>query len=316
MEFLTLYAKPGLTVLYVGAAPGNHITYLAELFPELNFVLVDPRPFECTSTSRITIIQDFFTDAMAEQYANQKVLFISDIRTANFETMEQEVVEDLVLRDNFSQMKWHKMLRPTKSLLKFRLPYNGESMLYLAGDIFLPIWGPQTTSETRLVPFDEDAVPVQGRQYDDWCPLAMYDSHKYEEQLFYFNTVTRVTYYEHHVSGASGICHCYDCRSELHILSMYLSKYEQVSAATLQTTAVGCQILACMSDIVSLRISDTRSLSIPTFDASNRSDNTTIPLDAIYKSNKINVEQQVQNHKKRKASSDAEQQPASKRIKK
>lgn len=43
-------------MLYAGAAPGNHIHFLAEqLFPELKFILVDPAPFACRQTKQITI---------------------------------------------------------------------------------------------------------------------------------------------------------------------------------------------------------------------------------------------------------------------
>ena len=57
---------------------------------------------------------------------------------------------------------------------------------YFAGEIFLPIFGPQTTTETRLVPFDNKKLKV-------------YDHLVYEEQMFYFNTTTRLTWYPHSV---------------------------------------------------------------------------------------------------------------------
>lgn len=41
--------------------------------------------------------------------------------------------------------------------------------------------------------------------------------------MFYFNTVTRATYYEHDIEG-DGIDHCYDCRAEIFILENYLLK--------------------------------------------------------------------------------------------
>ncbi len=57
--------------------------------------------------------------------------------------------------------------------------------------------------------------------------LIEYDHTKYEEQMFYFNTVTRPALYQHDVQG-EGIDHCYDCRAEVHILSSYLAKYRGV----------------------------------------------------------------------------------------
>lgn len=70
----------------------------------------------------------------------------------------------------------------------------------LLGDIYLPIWGPITTTESRLIVTS--------------CEEKEYDNTKYEEQMFYFNTVTRVARYPHNVTG-EGFDHCYDCRAEV-----------------------------------------------------------------------------------------------------
>lgn len=40
--------------------------------------------------------------------------------------------------------------------------------------------------------------------------------------MFYFNTFIRVQVYPHEVLGGEGIDHCYDCRSEIEILSNYI----------------------------------------------------------------------------------------------
>jgi hypothetical protein len=53
---------------------------------------------------------------------------------------------------------------------------------YLAGDVYLPVWGPITTTETRL-------VPSEG--------FHVYDNTKHEENMFYFNTTARVALYPH-----------------------------------------------------------------------------------------------------------------------
>jgi hypothetical protein len=36
--------------VYAGASPGEHIPYLCMLFPQVHFILIDPRPF-CTFLS-------------------------------------------------------------------------------------------------------------------------------------------------------------------------------------------------------------------------------------------------------------------------
>jgi hypothetical protein len=69
--------------------------------------------------------------------------------------------------------------------LLFR-PWAAGTTEYLAGDLFLPVWGPQTTSEGRL-------VSTGGSR--------LWDHTAYEEQMFYFNTVTRLIAYDHDVRG-------------------------------------------------------------------------------------------------------------------
>lgn len=91
MEFLTNITREidtkndkKIVVIYAGAAPGIHISSLSLMFPFVKFVLVDPAKFQVKKTSKIEIIQDFFTDKMAEdmkqEYKNCLRYFISDIR--------------------------------------------------------------------------------------------------------------------------------------------------------------------------------------------------------------------------------------------
>ena len=76
----------------------------------------------------------------------------------------------------------------------------------------------QTTTETRLMV----------ENYDDEIE---YDNRLYESQMFYFNTVTRVTCYPHlpeinidTVIG-EGLDHCFDYAWEIRILNEYINKY-------------------------------------------------------------------------------------------
>merc|ERR1711907_857628 len=119
-------------------------------------------------------------------------------------------------------MTHHKLINPEASFLKFKLPWTKGSTKYLDGSIYLPIWGPVTTSETRMVAKGDAGMK-------DW------DNTQYESQMFHFNTHTRVALYPHPVESehvaAEGICHCFDCTSELHVLKKYLLKFhtEQVT---------------------------------------------------------------------------------------
>jgi len=217
IEFLTKYGMSGATVVYAGAAPGTHTRYLIELFPELKFVLVDPAPFssKLTEGPRCILRQELFTDDLAQQYAGcDKVLFMCDIRSCDESLMSNQEVQHKVMEDMQTQQRWHDIIQPIKSMLKFRLPWTPGCTEYLTGDVYLQAFGPITTTETRLVPYGHDRV--------------MWNNKKYEEQLFYFNTVTRVARYAHSMPVGRpgyGLDYCYDCRSEVEILSEYLRKY-------------------------------------------------------------------------------------------
>jgi hypothetical protein len=212
IEFLTNWSEPGDIVIYAGAAPGNHTYFLSLLFPQLKFVLVDPTPFYCIPTDRIEIRNEYFTDTIAKEYSGLRTLFISDIRTACWELMNKDEIEQAVKNDMESQQRWHLIMKPKKSMFKFRLPWKSGVTEYLDGKIHYPVWGPCTTTEARLV--------VDGNV------KKKYDNSVYEKQMFYFNVVTRTQLYHHPVEGYDiGLDHCYDCAAEVKILTEYLKKY-------------------------------------------------------------------------------------------
>jgi hypothetical protein len=140
-------------------------------------------------------------------------------------------------------------MQPKKSMLKFRLSWQKGKTTYLAGDIYFPIWGPITTTEARLVPSEGEKE---------------YDNAKYFEQMFYFNTITRVALYPHNVKG-EGLDHCYDCSAEVLVLEEYIKKFipDELSP----------DIQSCISDMskeISARISKNRTLKDPNIDPEKR----------------------------------------------
>eukprot|EP01095_Lingulamoeba_sp_RSL-Kostka_P002117 TRINITY_DN1300_c1_g1_i5.p1 TRINITY_DN1300_c1_g1~~TRINITY_DN1300_c1_g1_i5.p1 ORF type:complete len:524 (-),score=159.89 TRINITY_DN1300_c1_g1_i5:2-1573(-) len=218
IEFLSLKADDNTVVIYAGAAPGTHIKYLSGMFPTVTFYLVDPAPFTVKEDDKIKLFNCLFTDELATEWRTKlsekgyTILFISDIRSADFDIQDNEEVEERVQADMEMQQNWHDLLEPLSSMLKFRLPYSStDTTEYLSGDIYLPVWGPLTTSESRLI-----THPGKERK--------IYDNAIYESQMFYFNTITRPALYYHEISS-NELDHCYDCRAEIHILSEYLKKY-------------------------------------------------------------------------------------------
>jgi hypothetical protein len=159
-------------------------------------------------------------EALRKDYENYIRLFVSDIRTANYRHLARDMTEVRVEDDMISQMEWHRILEPYKSLLKFRLPYVRNvktaktELEYLDGTIFFQVWPGCTSSETRLL-------------VDQGNKKKMYDCVKYENQLFRFNTVERLLCYEHKINIA-GLDHCYDCHAEVHIINQYIKFHHKL----------------------------------------------------------------------------------------
>jgi len=133
-------------------------------------------------------------------------------------------------------------------MLKFRLPWDAGASEYLDGDVYLPVWGPQSTTECRLV-----------TRRDDPGATRVYDHEKHERQMFFFNVVTRSSLYTHGVR-AEGLDRCYDCRAEVQILRAYLGRGGDE------------QQVARLSEQVSRRLSGARTLADPNPDKAQRAE--------------------------------------------
>ncbi len=124
MEFLNIYGHLSNLVVYAGAAPGTHMNYLIDAFPTHRFVCVDPARFSIRPNARVELRNELFTDEMAREFERARCLFICDIRSADSSNDNADDVEVHVEEDMMAQQQWHKLMRPVKSLLKFRLPWN------------------------------------------------------------------------------------------------------------------------------------------------------------------------------------------------
>ena len=208
---------PGLRyVLYAGAAPGEHIAFLAELFPALEFYLVDPAEFRVPRryrefpgvARRIHITRGLFTDAIARAWAPRaaQTIFFSDIRsgTHTSDSFEAEVAENMAM-----QRRWWALGGFAAASFKLRFPYvpagaggqPGAKVPYLDGENLLQPFGPNTSTEGRLLVW----AGAGARDYD---PAA------YESYYFWLNNVVREwAAFDHGIelSRAPGLCYCFDC---------------------------------------------------------------------------------------------------------
>ncbi len=254
IEFLTYYwnSQPNCKIVYVGAAPGSHIFVLNKLFPDFEYHLYDTEEFDARLLSQQNVIihPKLFdaTDVQFWKTSTDKIYLISDIRnleynkytttelskkleaTSNSEERRQlkeeilqtqRLTEELCMSDMRLQESWVNEINPVKALLKFRLPWAFEFMLnsiptfrYLGGTILLQSWEGQTSTETRLVPSNEQI---------DW------DYKKYEEQMRYHNLITRlnVQYAVNKDLAGLHLSNNFDSAATEFIISKYLEKINQ-----------------------------------------------------------------------------------------
>lgn len=172
-----LHPSDSVTVVYVGAAPGYHLTASLWLFPNVKWILYDSRKCQLPTDPRITFHQRYFALEDARDYTGQGVIFISDIRRTGVEngvaTHHSAIDEDMRLQE-----AWVRVMKPRLAMLKFRLPYGETSYNYLAGDILLQPYARSDSTETRLI------VSNPTSNYT-------YNPSVYEEQLAYHNMVNR-----------------------------------------------------------------------------------------------------------------------------
>lgn len=243
IQFLAKYHTLSSRVIYAGAAPGTNVLILAFMFPNLTFDLYDPKDFDkkLYGHSRINIYQQYFVDETAEQYKSAGVLFWSDIRTGS---IHDEDFEDQVIENNNMQLRWHQIMKPAKAMYKFRLPYEAGKTKYMQGKIWLQVWAPETSTETRLI---VSANPK----------MKIYDNKNYEQRLFFFNLITRQWGYYQHDVEYSVLCCCFDCRAEVEILGEYYRRVKKTPEDKLP------QKICRLSNKISLSLSSRRTLKYP-----------------------------------------------------
>jgi len=233
VEFLTLVYKRykeandtrPIYIVYAGSAPGDHMPMLADMFPMMQFELYDPNEFKIKeiipNINTYTDKAGWFTDEVAELWKDDSkyVCFISDIRT--FPANNETIIENMT-----DQRRWWDIIKPELSMFKFRLPWTTEKTEYMEGDIYLQVYPPITSTETRLI-VKKDA------------PIIKYDNTKYEEQCYYHNMVTRnsihnislftngetiddINLYNKHIDA------CYDCMAFIYIVKKYMEVIKNI----------------------------------------------------------------------------------------
>lgn len=239
MEFLTKYAgEDKYIVVYAGAAPGSHLNFLASLFPNLEFVLIDEKELLIQPAKNIRIRKEKFTNELARQYSgsSSNIIFICNIRTYRAQSDGQNDVKE----DMQNQLDWYGSLKPQFALLNFRLPRQSGKTSYLKGYQIIEPWTSKRPTECRLV------VKKDARMID-------YNHQDFEDNLLRFQNSIRVMYYKHSMDDVDneGLDHCYDCRAEIFIIQEYLTKIQKLRGDHIVKNAT-----AAMSRDISIQIHD------------------------------------------------------------
>ena len=230
LQFLTLAyneykSLEGATVLYIGAASGHNIAFIADMFPEVEFHLYDPAQFDDSLRSRgnVHLYNEYFLDETSETWASfeGRLLLVSDIRTAPDEQDTGETApsrggrkdgrgghyapnkgrraapssqdalrarNDHVEENMRLQERITLAVKPAAYSLKFRLPWEyskGDVYKYLPGKIYIQAYPPPNSTETRLVNFVKQWGDNDGK----------FDVHEYDGKLAFHNDVERGKYY-------------------------------------------------------------------------------------------------------------------------
>jgi hypothetical protein len=274
LEFLTIVSNliscvSDYVVLYIGAAGGEHLQKLVDMFPGLYFALYDPNPFKIKASDRVEIhtgSDGWFTDRTIDsikknpKFVNKEIIFICDIRST-ISTKNDYEFEKNVFNEMQMQQRWAIKLNSAFIMLKLRFPYqlgrgginfdyHDEVMdyknvhlspkrpqspsifTYLDGSIYFQIYPPAYSTECRLIITKPGLMDPKSRSYD----LKHYDTEFYESRCLYYNLEERVGQYEYKDSKIMrdhifGMSNSMENIAEYYIVEQYL-KYKNKEQPT------------------------------------------------------------------------------------
>lgn len=207
LEAKKFFGSDDFLVLIVGAAPGRNTYAVAQLLkPQKGYFLYDPAGFDITddeaAQTNIKIYKQLFDDDAVNFWKNVveqriNILFISDIRSdvTRALTKEKHIENERKIYNNMLlQQKWVEEIKPGLSVLKFR-PYFADvakdlglstDMVYLKGyKICKGIWTHPSSAEGRLFVIQTNGQFIKTK----------WDVEKYEDQMFYHNSINRLRKY-------------------------------------------------------------------------------------------------------------------------
>ena len=183
-RFWSTKTHSAIYIIYIASAPLTNIPFITKLFPNSRWTIYAKVKPRIKPNDRIWFTTELFTDNDTKFWTGRNdVFFISDHRTHLDLSADQDIINKSLTKDLEDQMRWHLLIKPVRSLLKFRLPYPKEGIYpppmyeYLNGWTFKQAFSSNLSPELRLVPFGEDKTK--------------YDLLKHRRQISYFNLIIR-----------------------------------------------------------------------------------------------------------------------------
>jgi hypothetical protein len=241
---LTLYGKENTKVIYAGSAPSDHILFLSQMFPTYHFDLIDPEKWNPSFQNKypqlkgqhfsdqdvkkykindkIDVYHGFMSDQLSkelgEKYKHDYVLFISDIRPTNIDSMSSTIEErDDIVKENMEmQKRWYLLIKDINQndlygMFKFKPSFGSKYTEYLSGSLFYQPWAPLLSPELRLI--------------TNQTTTKLYNNEWLEEHLSWFNNIRRNRETPHPVDKRlNGI---FDVNYEYDIFNMYINKFNK-----------------------------------------------------------------------------------------
>lgn len=223
LSFITLYwdflevPKPIFLVV------GEFSEIICELYPQFIYHIYNKEQHNSNSEN-IIYHNDEFTP---NDWTNRdNILFVSnliEIIESNFEETEAKNIDSLLI-----QQEWVNIIKPVKSLIKIRLPYNfkwqNPDFEYFNGILYLRQWVEDENTELSL---------VVNNNYE----IIKYNIKTYENLIFHHRKVVRQEdkYYNiftennEPISISLGLYNDYDSTATAYIISEYFKKYGQIS---------------------------------------------------------------------------------------
>lgn len=222
-------------VIYIGAAPGDHLVDLIKLFPLCDYHLYDSSSFSeklynfrsDNPDISLSINNELFTTAHTEMFKNseyENIYFISDIRAMEYKSSGTEYSKNksraaIIEADMNLQLEIVTELKPKAFSLKFKVvPESTSFFYYPKGVLFKQPWTRAASTELRLI-----STNYTGEEVEYNAKLIN------ENNTNLNNTVKRYTYINPETGIAdyigNGLKNDYYSIYTLYIIHLYLKRF-------------------------------------------------------------------------------------------